>query len=251
MKGDKTAKGQDVIPTSSGAGALLPARGLLHALSEIQLVSEGEKRAGDYNPEILITLNVRFSFMWEGFYASLIPLLFTFFTLPISIAVFKNWLPAFGQYEHGLFDKFLIFMLSFSPGMLKVLFVAFIISRCFLGECTKTLVHYFVIYSIIPTVLSITLIGFFVYNIIYVYLFTSESIIYLAENIGKLFKSAKATLTTFSVLYYIRKSIPLASFTYLFYGITEVAILLIAYATAWYNTKKYKETLIYWDLRKE
>lgn len=244
-------KTEQVIPTGAYP-SLIPAKGLVHALSEIQFISRGEKQAGDYDPKMLVTLTVLYSFIWEGFYVTLYPMLFSFISIPVAVGILNQWIPAFGTYEHGILDKILILLLSFSPGMLKVMFIAYIIDKCYLGKTTKTIVKWFTLYSIIPTVLSLAILGFFIYQLFYFYILSDQHIqafmTYLTKNFPKHYGFIQSLN---HIIYAFKYALPKSSIIYLGYAIFETLILLITYFHADYKTKKYRKFLTRWGLRKE
>lgn len=242
-----SGRSDEIVAPSAGT-SVKQARGLLHTLSQIQIMSQGEKRAGDYDPNMIATVNIIISYSWEGFIITAIPLIFTFLTLPISLSVLNNYLPAFGTYERSLVDNLLVFALSLSPGLLKVLFVAFFVSTFYLGRVTDQLTKYLIHWGMIPTLAIFGILGFFFYQIIYFKVLSVENCHSLARAIGELFSGNKKEMTeaSYRVLISLRKSIPLSSFIYVGYCIAEVLILLSAYYFAKIRTKRLKALRLKW-----
>ncbi|MEM1667851.1 MAG: hypothetical protein QXM53_04245 [Thermofilaceae archaeon] len=241
-------RGTVVLDRSSSS--LSPARGLVHALSEIQYISKAERQAGNLDVEIMVPLRISLSFVFEGLYAVAIPMILSFFTIPIMVAVFTNSLPAFGSNNISFFDKVLVFFLSASPGVLKSLFIAYFISGFYLGKVTRQLLVYFVLGSMVPFTIIFSIVGFFVYQFIYLYILVPASIEKIAINMYHVFNQStlvyQATYKFFSA---IRGALPKSSILFLFYGPLEALILLSSYYWALYRTKKIDYIYTKWHLR--
>jgi len=232
--------------------SLAPAKGLVHAISEIQFISRSEKYIGDLDPEVMVPLKVSMSFWYEGFYATALPMIFSFFTIPVMMGTLKHNFPAFGSYDLSMLDKILVLFLSVSPGLLKSIFVAFFITRFYLGKVTKTLLNYFVLSSMVPTAIIFSVLGFFFYQVIYLFLLTQENILAVSQELYQVFgKSFVVYNATYKILSGLKESIPKGSLIYLLYGPAEALIFFAAYWYAEAKTKKIKETFEKWNLRKE
>lgn len=248
---DNRTAGRGDVVTPTGQTSILPAKGLVHALSEIQFLSRGEKQAGDYDPEMLLTLTVLYSFLWEGFIATIIPLIFSFFSLPIGLAAVKKLLPAFGTYERSLLDNILVLFVSFSPSALKIFFVAYIISQCYLGKTTKKLLTWFVFYSMIPTLLLVSVIMFFIYQFIYFYVLSEENLYKIFLWLGQNISNITVIKTLNLILFSLKATLIECSIFFVLTVVFEVLFLVLAFLYADRKTKKYKQFLMEWGLRKD
>lgn len=243
-------KGTVVLDKSSSS--LSPAKGLVHALSEIQYISRAERQAGSLDVEIMVPLRISLSFVFEGLYAVLVPMLLSFFTIPIMVAVFTNSLPAFGSNNLSLFDKILVFFLSASPGVLKSLFIAYFISGFYLGRVTKQLLIYFALGSMIPFAVIFSIVGFFIYQFVYLYILVPGNIEKIAVNMYHVFNGSKIVYqATYKFFLAIRGALPKSSLLFLVYGPFEALILLVSYYWALYKTKRIDYLYRKWHLREK
>ncbi|MGC9100045.1 MAG: hypothetical protein ACP5HC_02105 [Caldisericum sp.] len=222
-------------------------KGLFQLLTEIQILSEGEKKAGDYNPDMVVPYSVRMSFTHVAFNTALSSLLFTFFSLPFIIGIFNHYFPAFGKYEHTLFEKFLIYSVAFSPAVVKVLFISFVLAGAYLGKATKVIVDWF-LWSFIICLLSFGILGFATYLAFYGYVLSEENLIkiaYLAIKKGGIWK------IVYSILYGIKHSLLKAGAYFLGYAVIDALVTMASYFFALYKTTKRKKLLEKYDIRIE
>lgn len=234
---------EGVVVTGRDTPTIGKVKGLFQLLTEIQILSEGEKKAGDYNPEMTAPLTTRASFLYEGFHTALISLIFTFFTLPFVVGVFENYFPAFGKYEHSTFERILLYLLSFSPGMTKILFIAVIISRVYLGKTTKAVVDWF-LSTLIACILGLGIVGIFVYLTIHGYALSEVNLQKIYYWLLDEFRGNKTiALKIYKVLVGVKLSIFKAILYFAGYILVEVAVIGISYAFALWKTKRRKKLL--------
>jgi len=242
-----TGKTETVI--SSSGPLITRVKGLFPLLTELQIISEGEKKAGDYNPEIVTPYSTRISFTTEGMHAVFYTSLFTFLTLPLIIGVLNNYLPAFGKYEHDRIEKLILLALTFSPGAVKLLFTAWIIFGLYLGRTTKIIVDWFLI-GVVSTIGLVLIFGTIIYLITY-------SVFLGLPNMYKLFvycvyqHGTPFWIWLFKVIYGIKMSIPKAMIYFWGYGLIEIFVLALAYYYALKKTKKRKELLRKYEIEIE
>jgi len=224
-------------------------KGLFQTLTELQIISEGEKKSGDYNAEIVTPFATRLSFTTEGAHTGFYSLIFTFFTLPLVIGVLKNYIPAFGKYEHDWFEKLILYSLAFSPGVVKVFFTSYVVSQLYLGRTTRTVLGWF-LSGLIPTIALTGLFGVIIYLIIY-------SVPLSMANVYKFYlyctyqKGTPFWIGLFKVIYGIKMSIPKAAVYFGAYALLEILTLSLAYFWALRKTKKRKEILKKYEIELE
>lgn len=243
-----SGKNDVVIPTSSGP-LITKVKGLFQTLTELQIISEGEKKSGDYNPDVVAPFATRISFTSEGLHTGFHSLIFTFISLPLVIGVLKNYLPAFGKYEHDWFETIILYFLAFSPGTTKVFFTSYVLSQLYLGKTTRIMINWF-LGGLITTIAIIGLFGIFGYITLY-------SVLLGTENLEKIYafclkqKKLDFLMGVYKVIYGIKMSIPKAALYFGLYAIMEIATITFAYYWASVKTKKRKTILRKYEIELE
>lgn len=232
--------GKDKEVVVSGETPVLgKVKGLFQLLTELQILSEGEKKAGDYNPELVVPYTTRMAFSLEGIHIAFFGILFTYFTLPLVIGAVNQYFPAFGKYEHSLFEKLILYCLSFSIGVTKIIFMSFVISRLYLGRATRVVVDWLVT-SLIAFIIAFGIIGFFLYLVVYGYVLTDRNLVGLYHFLREKFSNATFAFQTYRVLYSIKLSLIPAAFYFMGYILLESGLIGIAYLIAYLRTKRRK-----------
>lgn len=162
-------------------------KGLFHALAEIEQWSFTERTAGDIDPQV-VTTPVFFSFMSVGWHSAAIAFLVAFLTLPFSYGVFHGAVPIFGSYNPDAFDIFIAFSISLAPTLVKSIFMAVLLGRCYMGSTTKRAIKALVWEGMVLAKWLFTFFGFVIYHLLYYKLLTPRNIDLLAENISSTFE---------------------------------------------------------------
>jgi len=242
-----TGRPEVIVPT--GGPLITKVKGLFQTLTELQIISEGEKKSGDYNPDIVAPFATRLSFTTEGVHTGFHSIIFTYLMLPVVIGVLKNYFPAFGKYEHDFFERLILYFLAFSPGVVKVFFTSYVLSQLYLGRTTKTIVDWFLA-GLIPVIALAGLFGVFLYLTLY-------SVLLSTQNLYRLYfycvyqKGTAFWTGLYKVILGIKMSIPKATLLFSFYVIAEILILVIAYLYAARKTKMRKRLLEKYDVELE
>lgn len=141
------------------------AKGLLHALSEIQQFSAVEYRTS--LPEGVVPIQPRMSFWSLAGKEAFVLTFYTFVTAPFSFAVFDKILPVFGSYNPDITDKIFSYLLSAAPTLALTMLIMFILTtRTYLGKTTENIVTHFLL-SYIVVKLTVTLILAMTFMLIY------------------------------------------------------------------------------------
>ncbi|PMP98087.1 MAG: hypothetical protein C0169_00710 [Thermodesulfobacterium geofontis] len=241
----KDERSEVVVP--GGTPVVGKVKGLFQLLTEIQILSEGEKKSGDYNPEMVVPYTTRIAFSYEGIHTAFSSLILTFLTLPFIVGIFNHYFPAFGKYEHTTFEKFLIYSVAFSPAVVKVLFISFVLAGTYLGRSTKVIVDWF-LWTFIVCLLSFGILGFFIYLAFYGYVLSEGN---LAKIATLAIKNGGFWKPIFSVLYGIKQSLFKAGAYFLGYTVIDAFIAIASYFLALYKTTKRKKLLEKYDIRIE
>jgi len=227
-----------IIPTTIGD---IRAKGLLHAIREIQQWSLAEIEGGDL-PEEIITQPVFWNFAMLGASISLRNSIFTFLTLPFSIAVVSKVIPIFGTRNPSLFDVVTAFCLSTAPSLMTILLITLLFWDTFIGRVTRKAIYSLVAIGILFTKVTLTVAFFILYTIIAGTLLSPNSCTKIANFIYPIINNLIHTITledTLKFLEGMRYACIKAAWMFALLTALKIGIFTIGYLRARHKTKKF------------